>query len=189
MTKTLLLVLGGLLFCACGDDDTSTDAGPNIPDAFEGTDAGPSDAGNDNRVFTDSVTNPMVDVGTDAGPMDAGPTDGGPMDAGPSDAGFIRPDIGPPPTDAGPRCIIHDMCPDDHFCFEVVEGSDESFCVPGERTGTTPYGDACTTSTQCVSGSCFEGFCTMTCDAEDGCPSPNLPRCQPALGLCVPPRT
>ncbi|MFT5353657.1 MAG: hypothetical protein ACI9KE_000857 [Polyangiales bacterium] len=171
MIKTLLLVLSGLLFCACGDDDSSvTDTGPTdagrTPDVMEGMDAGPD-------------TGPIE--GMDAGPVevDAGPVE---VDAGPSDAGT---DVSSSP-DAGPLCFLNVDCPDDNLCSETEEGTDMSFCIPGDR-GTTPYGDACTTSEQCVSGACLEDFCTMACDAADACPSPNLPRCQPALGLCVPP--
>ncbi|MFK7998759.1 MAG: hypothetical protein AB8H86_04155 [Polyangiales bacterium] len=167
MTKTLVLVLSGLLFCACGDDDSVTDSGPATPDATEGMDAGPGD--------------------DDAGPdeEDAGPDeeDAGPIttDAGPQDVGVDAPSS----PDAGPMCLLNSDCPDTDLCAEVEPGTEMSFCIPGER-GTTPYGDACTTSEQCVSGACLEDFCTQECAAEDACPNDNLPRCSPGLGLCVP---
>lgn len=159
MTKTLVLVLSGLLFCACGDDDTTTDSGPATPDATEGMDAGPDEE--------------------DAGPdeEDAGPIT---VDAGPMDVGT---DV-PASPDAGPLCLFNSECPDEDACTGDGSGG-ASYCVPGER-GSVAYGTACETSEECVSAVCLEGFCSMLCEAEDGCPSDNLPRCHPALGYCTP---
>ena len=171
MTKTLVLVLSGLLFCACGDDDAPADTGPVPADGSGGSDVTRVDAGSDD------------DAGSDAGSDDTGPVDSGASepDAGPTDAGT---DAGSP-ADAGPMCLLNSDCPDTDLCAEVEPGTEMSFCIPGER-GTTPYGDACTTSEQCVSGACLEGFCTMECAGADECPSANLPRCSAGLGLCVP---
>ena len=169
MTRTLSLVLSGLLFCACGDDATVTDTGPS-PDVSEGSDAGPVD----------------TDAGpgdSDAGPgdSDAGPgdTDAGPVDV---DGGPVETDAGPVVADAGPLCLFNSECPDETACVGDESGS---YCVPGER-GSVEYGEPCTTSEECASAVCLEDFCTMLCEAVDACTSDNLPRCHPALGYCTP---
>lgn len=169
MLRRMFVLIGGasmVVLAGCSESATpATDAGGDSGVRLDGgpsVDAGPAaDAG------------PRVDAGPadDGGPsVDAGPADaGGPsVDAGPADAGGPSADAGAN-IDGGPStargdCAVDADCPGG-VCIELVPGGYRVCRVtPVPATGCEPgRPDACCTTADCISGTCFLGPIHRSC--------------------------
>lgn len=195
------------------DLDEPADAGE--PDAGE-LDAGEPDAGSPDLGDEDMSVSDLgaEDLGVEDMPQDLGAEDLGAEDLGAEDMSvedmpqdMEAPDVGSADmpgdmmSDAGvdmapttcsvgvPRCFLNDDCTDASTRCDA-DASGIACCLPGPR-GVEPPGTPCLEGNDCDSSLCIgdgQGgltYCSKTCTSDSECVA-QLPRCNPAFGICVP---
>lgn len=177
-TRVRIRLLAALFLCATvacsgGDDEVpATDTGVTMEDGGNPEDSGLPDAG-------------FVDAGPqDAGPLPELPQRFSEVACADCEDGCDTNQCLQTQTErfCSDRCDADpEACPEGFTCFDVSQGNEQFFCIPPAATCATGvgYGQRCVgDSSACapVADHCegdFHnfGYCTMTCNAPQQCPS------------------